>query len=226
MSRRIVLLAAGCCLAVVLPAAAQTRPAPATGPKHEISVGGVFSLPSSMGSADAELLGSNGEPSLTLFSTKNSMSFGVGPELILGFRAKPGMWFEVAGNLTWPSLSSTIEDDLEGAETQTLSARVTRWTVEGALVWWIKDKGRTTWFIRAGGGIVGEVSGDLSSSATGAMGSGGFGVRHWFRESKGGRKKMGWRAEFRGVVQGGGLSLDDRTVRFTPTGTFHLVFGY
>jgi hypothetical protein len=93
-------------------------------------------------------------------------------------------------------------------------------------VWWIKDKGRTTWFIRAGGGIVGEVSGDLSSSATGAMGSGGLGVRHWFRETKGGRKKMGWRAEFRGVVQGGGLSLDDRTVRFTPTGTFHLVFGY
>lgn len=179
-----------------------------------------------MGSADAELLGSNGQPSVTLFSTKNGMSVGFGPELLLGFRLRPKLWFEVGGNLTWPSLQSTIEDDFEGAETQVLTARVTRWSAEGALVWWIKDKGRTTWFIRASGGIAGEVSDDLSSSATGAVGSGGLGVRHWFRESKGGLRKMGVRAEFRGVVQGGGLSLDDRTFRFTPTGTVHLVFGY
>jgi len=216
-----------CCAVAATPAAAQaSRSVPAGGPKHEISIGGVFSGPSSMGSANAELLGSNGQPTITLFSTSNGMSAGFGPELLLGFRARPGMWFEVGGSLSWPSLSSKIEDDFEGAETQTLSSRVTRWTLEGALVWWIKDKGRTTWFIRAGGGVVGEVSDDLSTGGTGALGTGGVGVRHWFRESKGGLRKMGLRGEFRAVVQGGGLSFNDRTTRFSPTGTVHLVFGY
>ena len=179
-----------------------------------------------MGSANAELLGSDGQPTVTLFSTHNGMSIGFGPELLLGFRAGRSTWIEVGGTVSWPSLQSKIEDDFEGAEAQTISARVTRWTVEGALVWWIKDQDRTGWFIRAGGGVAGEVSSDLSTSATGVVGSGGVGVRHWFKIQKGGLRRMGVRAEFRAVVQSGGLSFDDRTFRFSPTGTVHLVFGY
>jgi hypothetical protein len=230
------------CLAVAAPAAAQTTSAAGEptadqttskpvapkppGPRHELLIGGVFSGPSSMGSADAQLLGGNGQSSVTLFSTQNGMSAGFGPELALGFRAKRTMWIEVSGSVTWPNLESKITNDFEGAPSQTLSTSVTRWTLEGALVFWVKDQGRTGWFIRAGGGVAGEVSSDLSTSATAALGSGGVGVRHWFHESKGGLKKMGIRAEFRGVVQGGGLSFSDRTIRFAPTGAVHLVFGY
>lgn len=231
------------CLAAAAPSAAQTndlatsltfaqpkptpKPTPKpSGPKHELLVGGVFALPSSMGSADAQLLGPNGQPSVTLFSTSNGMSASIGPELLLGFRMKRTMWLEVGGSVAWPKLESKIENDFEGAPTQTLSASVTRWTVEGALVFWLKDKGRTGWFIRAAGGVVGEVSNDVSTSATGVVGSGGLGVRHWFKESKGGMRKMGFRAEFRGVVQGGGLSFSNSSVRFIPTGAVHLVFGY
>ena len=226
MSGRAFALALICCVVAAAPAAAQiTRTVPPAGIKREISIGGVFSGPSSMGSANADLLNGNGQP-VPQFSTHNSMSAGFGPELLLGFRAKPALWLEVGGSLTWPSLRTTIEGDIEGAEPDPLTSRVTRWSVEGALVWWIKDKDKTTWFIRAGGGVAGEVSQDESSSATAALGTGGVGVRHWFRESKGGLRKMGLRAEFRGVVQSGGLSFNDRTIRFTPTGTVHLVFGY
>ena len=220
------------CLVAATPAAAQTPtptkpPAPKpAGPHQTLSIGGLFTGPSSMGSANAELLGADGQPSVTLFSTHSGMSAGVGPELLLGFRAKRTVWFEIGGSLSWPSLESKIENDFEGAPAQTLSAPVTRWTLEGAVVFWLKDKGRTGWFVRAGGGVAGEISNDLSTSATGVLGSGGVGVRHWFRESKGGLRKMGIRAEFRGVVQGGGLSFSDRTIRFSPTGAVHLVFGY
>lgn len=218
------------CLAAASPSVAQTTskpiaPKPA-GPRHELLIGGVFSGPSSMGTFDVTELGADGQPSLTLFSSHNGMSAGFGPEVALGFRVKRTMWFEVGGTVTWPSLQAKIENDFEGAPNQTLSDTVTRWTLEGAMVFWLKDQGRTGWFIRAGGGVAGEISSDNSTSATGALGSGGIGVRHWFHESKGGLKKMGVRAEFRGVVQGGGLSLSDRTVRFTPTGVVHLVFGY
>jgi hypothetical protein len=208
--------------------ASQARPAPPrpTGSRHELLIGGLISGPSSMGTADAQLLGSNGQTSLTLFSTKNGMSVGYGPELLLGFRAGRSTWVEVGGSVSWPSLQSKIDGDFEGADAQTVSARVTRWTVEGALVWWLKDQDRTGWFIRASGGVAGEVSGDLSSNATGVIGSGGAGVRHWFKIQKGGTRRMGVRAEFRGVVQSGGLSFDDRTFRFAPTGAVHLVFGY
>lgn len=243
MSGRLAAWALCGCLAAATPAAAQSppnndTPAPATqtatkapapkpaGPHQTISIGGMFTGPSSMGSANAELLGPDGQPSVTLFSTHNGMSAGFGPELLLGLRVKRTVWIEVGGSLTWPSLESKISNDFEAAPAQTLSASVTRWTVEGALVFWLKDKGRTGWFVRAGGGVAGEVSSDLSTSATGVLGSGGVGVRHWFHESKGGLKQMGMRAEFRGVVQGGGLSFSDRTIRFSPTGAVHLVFGY
>ena len=61
MSARVAVLALALCVVAAVPAAAQAaRPATAGGPKHEISIGGVFSGPSSMGTANAELLGSIG----------------------------------------------------------------------------------------------------------------------------------------------------------------------
>ena len=233
------------CVVAAVPSSAQSIDAPATavvtpdpqapmkpvvpnlpGPRHAISIGGLFSGPSSMGSADEVFLGADGQPSVTEFSTHNRMSAGFGPEVLLGFRARRSMWIEAGGTLTWPSLETKIDHDFEGAPAQTLSSSVTRWTLEGALVFWLKDQGRTGWFVRASGGAVGEISSDQSTNAIGFLGSGGVGVRHWFHESKGGLRKMGVRAEFRGIVQGGGLSLSDRTVRFSPTGAVHLVFGY
>jgi hypothetical protein len=155
------------------------------------------------------------------------MGAGFGPEVVLGFRAGRSSWFEVGAGLTWAHVKTRITDDFETTATETLSAPVTRWSIEGAMVWVIRDKGRTAWFVRAGGGVMGEVSSDLSMSETGFVGQGGVGLRHWWRTTgKGTFKRIGWRAEFRGVVQGGGISLSDRTVRFAPTGTVHVVFGY
>lgn len=194
---------------------------------RELTVGGIFAGPTSMGSADAQLFGPNNTPSLTLFSTKNTMSAGFGPEVLLGFKSGRRLWFEVGAGVTWPSLKTTVTKDFEQATDQVLSARVTSWSVEGALLWYFHQGPKTSWFIRGSGGLMGEVSSDLSVSKTGFIGSGGLGVRHWWRaDGKGAIKRVGLRAEFRGVVRTGGISLDNRTARFGPAGTVHLVFGY
>lgn len=203
-----------------------TKPTNAKGGR-ELAVGGIFAGPASMGSADAKLFGPSNTPSLTLFSTTNKMSVGFGPEVLLGFRAGRRSWFEIGAGVTWPSLTTNVTKDFEKAPDQVLSDRVTSWSIEGAMLWYFHDQPKTSWFVRGSGGAMGDVSGDLSVSKTGFIGSGGLGVRHWWRtDGKGAIKRMGLRAEFRGVVRTGGISLGSRTVRFSPTGTVHLVFGY
>jgi hypothetical protein len=57
--------------------------------------------------------------------------------------------------------------------------------------------------------------------------SAGLGVRHWWRTgTRPNAKRVGLRAEFRGVFQTGGLSLGSRSVRFGPAGVVNLVIGY
>ena len=76
--------------ALVPDACAQTTAAAPkkAGPKKErdVTIGGVFSGPLSQGSANAELLGSSGTPSATLFTTTNEMAPGFGVVAAFGFQ--------------------------------------------------------------------------------------------------------------------------------------------
>ncbi len=217
-------------LAVAAASAAQTPAAPPAGHaprEREVTFGAVFAAPSSMGLADAVLLGPNGTPGVTLFSTRNGMASGLGAELILGFRIGRRTIVEADGGVVGTSLKTDVSSDFEGASGQTISSPVVRWTLEGAVLWFFHERGKTGWFVRASGGVMGEASGDLSASETGFTGGGGVGVRHWWRTNGTGTfKRVGLRAEFRGTVQTGGLSLGGRTTRFVPTGAVHLVIGY
>ena len=233
MSMRI--RAIGVCLTVALVGVttAVSAQTPATNkpaaPKREreIVVGGVFAGPASMGSTEAVLLGSNGLPSVTLFRTDNGLGVGFGPELILGWRLKRSLWFEVAGGLTWQDLNTRITDDFENAPSETIGAAIMRVSVDSALVWHFRDRGKTSWFLRGSGGFMSEISNEMASADPGFIGSGGIGFRYWWRTAgKGTFKRVGLRAEFRGVVRAGGISLAERSWTFGPTGTVHLVFGY
>jgi hypothetical protein len=227
MTARTCLVGAGLILATAGPCLAQTAPAAAPRRPREFAVGGLFSGPASMGSSDASELGPSGAPSLTLFTTTNGFGVGGGVELMLGWQLRPALWFEVAGGLLKTTLRTRITDDFEGVADQTLSAGATRFSAEGALLWYLKDRGKTAWFVRAGGGVMREAAGDLSLADTGFIANGSIGYRHWWRMNVTGTfKRMGIRVEARGVLRAGGVMLGSRSVTFGPAGAVQLVFGY
>lgn len=215
---------------VAVDASAQTPAAKPAVPRleREFSVGGAVTLPTSMGSADATLFGSNGTPALTLFRTENKMGLGFGPDVILGYQLSRRLWFEVAGGLTFTNLQTRIVDDFEAAPDETLEAPVTRLTGEGAVLWYLGAPGaKSSWFIRGSGGMMYETAGELSVSESGFTGSGGIGFKRWWRTAgKGTFKRIGLRAEFRGVLRMSGITLAERSTTFGPVGTVHVVFGY
>ncbi len=229
MTARVMLFTGCALLCAATIATAQTTPAPRPGPakQRELSIGAAVLGPLSMGTSDAELLGSNGDPSVTLFSANNKVSFGIGPSLTLGFQLKRNLWFEAAGALIFTGLRSTITNDFENAPEISIDSPVTRFAADGAVLYYFRDKGKTAWFVRGSGGFFYDTSGDMTLSEPGFMGSGGIGLRHWWRTNqKGTFKRMGLRAEFRYLFQTGGASLSDRSFALGPGGAVHLVFGY
>lgn len=200
---------------------------PAPKRDRELSLGGGIFLPASMGTAEATLLGSDGSPSLTLFRTENSLATGFGPEVTWGFQLRPGVWVELAGGLVFADLRTRITDDFENAPVEILKAPVMRVSGEGAVLWYFARYGKTELFVRGSGGIMRETAGQLSVAEAGFLGSGGVGLKRWWRTGgKGTFKRVGLRAEFRAVFRGAGISLSDRSVTFGPAGTVHVVFGY
>jgi hypothetical protein len=229
------LTATACCLAaslgVATAASGQTRPAPPTknaGPGHEFElvVGGLFTSRIAMGSADANLIAPDGS-NLVLFRTENSFGPGAGLELDLGFRVSKTFRAEASGTWLRVNARTRISSDFESASDQTLSSPVDRLTLEGAGLWTFRETTKTAWFARGSAGWMREFAGGYTLSKNGAVGSGGVGVRHWWRSgSKGTIKRMGVRAEFRAVFRSGGLALGTSSSRLGVAGVGHVVFGF
>lgn len=218
-------------LACAVTASAQTTPAAAArkpGPSRsfELVAGGALASPMSMGSASANLLRSDGS-NLRLFETENSFGFGLGLELNLGFRLTPKVRVEASGTWMRVSARSRISDDFESASSTTISSPVDRLVLEGAALWFFREKGKTAWFVRGSGGWMREFAGGYTLSKNGGTGSGGVGLRHWWRDGGKGRiKRMGVRAEFRAAIRSGGLSLGETGTRLGAAGLGHVVFGF
>lgn len=216
-------------LSVAAPAAAQ---APAGTPARpardrEWSVGGSLTGRSSMGDATATLLGSGGEPSVGLFRTENRFGAVAGPELAIAFRFRPDLWIEVAGALTRASLTSRVTNDADGAPAFVVSTPVIRVSAEAGVLWYFRGQDATAWFLRGGAGFLREGSGTLALAENGLLASGGVGFRHWWRTNgTGAFKRVGLRAEGRGVFLMSGINLGERALRFGPAGVLSLVVGY
>jgi hypothetical protein len=212
---------------IAVPAAAQDAPPLPRAENREFRLGGALTGPSSMGSSSAVLFGPTGAPAVTLFNTENRAALGFGLETALGFRLTPSLWAEVAGSWTRVSLSSRISSDFEGAAAETISAPVQRFTLEGAAVWYFRSTGPSAWFLRTTGGWMREGAGGLTLARGGTITGAGLGVRRWWRAgAKPNAKRVGIRAEFRGLLQTGGLTLGSRSWRFGPAGAVTLVVGY
>lgn len=230
MKMRLVAWLIACAFGAATSAVAQTTAAAKKpGPKRakEFVVGGILAGPSSLGSADAILLGGTGSSAVTLFRTENRMATGYGVELNLGLAIRKALWAEVGGGWTHAGLGTKITSDFEGAESETLSSPMSRFTLEGALLWYFRERGKTSWFVRAGGGWMRETAGGNTLTGDGVIGGGGAGVRHWWRTNgKGSVKRLGFRAEFRAGLRSGGISLGEGSLRFGVGGAGHVVFGF
>jgi hypothetical protein len=218
-------------------AQAQTRPSPpARGVKKdkEFIVGGLFAGPVSLGTTQADLLNGSGDPSVTLLRTNNNLASGLGVEVNLGYQLKKEMWFEVSGGWTRLSFKSDIREDVEDAQGDSVSSPVSRFVVEGAVLFYLNKEtlksevpAKSVWFLRFDGGWMRETAGGNTLTGDGFIGGAGIGMRHWWRTNgKGTFKRVGIRFEGRAVIRSGGLSLGDSSWSVGPAGAAHLVFGY
>jgi hypothetical protein len=218
---------------LVATAAAAQGPPGATpgakpGPKRakEFLVGGVLTGPTSVGSAAAELLDGAGDPSVTWFRVNNALATGAGIESNIGVQIGRALWMEVSGGFTRSSVRSEIRDDFEDAFDVTASSSMSRFTVEGGVLRYFRDRGTSAWFVRVSGGWMRETAGGNTLTGDGVIAGGGVGLRRWWRTNgKGAVKRVGLRLEGRADIRSGGISLGKKGVRFGPAGAVHFVFG-
>ena len=219
-------LSAALFLVAAAPAAAQTKPA-AQKKQKEFSLGLVVPGPSSLGETTAELLNGAGDPGVTLFRAKNSLSWGFGVETNIGWQLKRNLWLEASGSWTRTSLKSDIREDAEGAQGDEVSSPVSRFVVEAAMLTYFREKSTSSWFIRVDGGWMRETAGGATLTGDGFIGGGGLGYKKWFKTAgKGNVKRMGMRFEARAIVRSQGLSLGESSVRIGPGFATHLVWGF
>ena len=206
---------------------ARTQKPAAPARAKELAIGGVVAGPMSVGSASAELLGGSGQPSVTLFDVENRLATGFGIEMNIGAQLRRSVWLEVSGGWTRSEVRSLITDDFEDAPDETISAPMSRFVVEGALLRYFRQRGASALFLRVSGGWMRETAGGNTLTADGAIAGAGLGFRHWWRMAgKGSMKRLGLRIEGRATIRHRGISLGEGGLRLGPAGTAHLVFGY
>ena len=215
-------------LSSVAPVIGQTKapPKPATKRAKEFLIGGIVTGPTSVGSASADLLNGSGDPSVTLFQVDNNLAMGFGLEAGLGFQISRALWIEVTGGWTSSTLESEIRGDFEDAFDETISSAMSRFTVQGGVLRYFHDKGKSAWFFRGSAGWMRETAGGNTLTGDGIIASGGLGWRHWWRTNPKTSSRFGLRLEGRADIRSGGISLGEKGIRFGPAGAGHLVFGF
>ena len=221
------LTATAIALLIATTAHAQTVSAKAPRKQREFALGGLVTAPMPLGNIEGNLLNGSGSETLTFIGLENTLAMGYGVEVLLGYQLSGRTWFEVAGSWSRPSLSSKVLEDADGEQGATISTGVSRFAVGGALVRYLRDAGRTAWFVRLDGAWMRETAGGNTLTGDGFLGGGGLGWRHFWRTTgKGTVKRMGLRIEGRAVVRGGGLDLGESSVKIGAAGAAHLVFGF
>ena len=214
-------------LALTLPAPvfAQEPPRPPRRP-IDFSLGGSLIAPVGVGSSSATLITPSGGE-LTLFDVESRFGPGVGAEATLGVPVSGAFWIEASGGWSRVTARSRISDDVELAPALTLTETIMRVSGEGALMWYFSNRGPTSWFARGSGGWMREITGGNTVVEDGWLGSGGVGVRHWWRENgTGALKRMGLRAEGRVLLRTSGVAFGSRSLRIAPAASAFVVFGF
>jgi hypothetical protein len=190
------------------------------------SVGGVWIAPVSFGTATAGLERPDGS-TLVVFRADNDLSLGLGVEASLGFELRRHLWAEGTGGWIFSDLRTRVSNDVESAQDQTVTESLSRFTVEGGVLWFFREKGRTSYFVRGSAGWMRELTGSSSLALDGVVGSGGVGVQHWWRDNpKGSFRRVGFSADVRLNFRSESLSPMESKARVAPAASGKLVIGF
>ena len=184
----------------------------------ELAGGIVWAAPRSLGTVNADLLDSDGLP-VTLFRAENETGPALGLEVILSQAVARRIDVEFAGSWTRVDARTSITGDFEDVPDVTVSETITRYALEGGVVWRFAERGRVAWFLRGSGGWMREVVGDLSLAENGILYSGGVGLKYWMSRRPTGQDQFGIRAEFRMMGRHDGIALEDESFRLWPAAT-------
>jgi hypothetical protein len=194
-------------LAAAVPeASAQARPR-----SFELSVGGIWSGGSSLGSEDAtETRNQPGGGPFTLFMGSSEISSGPGAEVRLAFYLTPRWAIEAGGLFAAQQVSTRLTDDAESAPDTTAVEDLDEFVIDGAVVYHFAPFGKVVPFIRGGVGYLRQLHEGQTLVETGTAYHAGGGVTYWLSSSGQGFFK-GWafRGDARVLVRDGGFSFDD-----------------
>jgi hypothetical protein len=193
--------------------------------RGEIGVAALLTGALPLGSVPATLTRPDGG-ALVVFTTDNRLRPSRGLEVQASYRATPRLAVEAVSGWTAVDLESRVGNDLEGAAAATLSQAVSRFTVEGAVLWSVNTGERLSLFVRGSGGWMREVTRGVGLVADGGIGSAGVGVKYWWggRSSRPGRVAL--RLEGRAVARSGGLLLGTDSLRIMPAAVAGLIVGF
>jgi hypothetical protein len=226
MSRLATLTISILLLAVAVAEAQAPRPPQRPSRPKELLVGGHWITATSFGDASANLERPDGNDQ-ALFRVENDLGPGLGLEASFGLQLRPKFWTEITGTWTNSELRTRVSDDFESVADTTITESLTRFTVEGSVLWYFRQQGATSFFARAGAGWMRELTGGASLAVDGIVANGGIGMKHWWRDRpRGSFRRLGIRAEFRLNVRSTSLSPMDPVARVGAAGAANLVIGF
>ncbi len=190
------------------PAAAQTRE-----PKTQLSLGGIWSGGSGLGSAAAtETRNQTGGDRYTLFKTRSEIEAAGGLEARLTYWFTGAIGLEAGASWSVPRLATRITGDTEDAPDSTVRVDVAQYVIDGRVVVRLNRlamaQRRVVPFLFGGAGYLRQLYEGNVLVATGTAYHAGGGVFVWFQPPRDRwLKRTGARADVRWTAHDGGVSL-------------------
>lgn len=175
--------------------------------------------------AAANLTTADGRP-YALFRLDNSLGSEIGLEGHVSVPLLTAFRIEGAVGFARPTLRTRVSGDIEDADPVTVLDRLSRLTLEAAVVVDLRRGTSHVWFVRAGGGVTRGLTSERTLLAKGTVATVGAGVKYWMRRGPHRRGGFGIDAEGRVVTRWQGLALDSGRLHVVPAATAGLFFGF
>jgi hypothetical protein len=193
------------------PAMATAQPAAGRAGSFELTIGGVWTSPASLGDDEAtETTNQTGGPPFTLFEASSEIDAGLGMEARLGYYLTPRIAIEGGGIIVWQQVSTRVTSDAENIPDVTAVEDLTEFMVDGAVAIHFNKMGGLAPFFRAGAGYLRQLHENATLVEEGVVYHAGGGATWWLSSPRQGFfKRWGLRADARVVIRDGGFTLDD-----------------
>jgi Outer membrane protein beta-barrel domain len=198
-------------LALVWPAVATAQAAAGRAGSFELTVGGVWTSPASLGQDEAtETTNQTGGPPFTLFEASSEIDAGLGIEARVGYYLSPRISIEGGGMIVWQQVSTRVTSDVEGIPDVTAVEDLTEYIVDGAVAIHFNTLGGLAPFVRAGAGYLRQLHESASLVDEGLVYHAGAGATWWLSPpGRGFFKRWGLRGDARIFIRDGGFTLED-----------------